>query len=168
VEGRVALEELLKRFPNWTVDLENAKLSSTSTVRGWDNLPAWVDAKAAARGKSQRTSAAPATEASTPAPAAPGAEVWEMTLQTPMGPQVMTGEFVRDGATFQGTMKNAEMGSQPVSGKIAGDTLTWQLSLSKPVSIKLTFDAKIDGNAMTGSVKLGMFGKAALTGKRLG
>jgi cytochrome P450 len=29
VEGRVALDELLKRFPTWTVDLENAKLSST-------------------------------------------------------------------------------------------------------------------------------------------
>jgi hypothetical protein len=26
VEGRVALDELLKRFPNWTVDLDNAKL----------------------------------------------------------------------------------------------------------------------------------------------
>ena len=26
VEGRVALQELLKRFPEWTVDLDNAKL----------------------------------------------------------------------------------------------------------------------------------------------
>ena len=42
VEGRVAVQELLKRFPTWTVDLDNAKLSSTSTVRGWDNLPAFT------------------------------------------------------------------------------------------------------------------------------
>ncbi len=42
VEGRVALEEVLKRFPNWTVDMDNAVLSSTTTVRGWDTLPALV------------------------------------------------------------------------------------------------------------------------------
>jgi cytochrome P450 len=40
LEGRVALEELLKRFPDWEVDLEHAKLASTSTVRGWETLPA--------------------------------------------------------------------------------------------------------------------------------
>jgi len=39
VEGRVALEELLKRFPEWDVDTAAGKLSSTSTVRGWETLP---------------------------------------------------------------------------------------------------------------------------------
>jgi cytochrome P450 len=42
LEGRVALEELLKRFPEWEVDMPNAVLSSTSTIRGWDTLPAFV------------------------------------------------------------------------------------------------------------------------------
>jgi cytochrome P450 len=42
VEGRVALEELLKRFPDWTVDIDNAQLSSSSTTRGWDTLPAFT------------------------------------------------------------------------------------------------------------------------------
>src|SRR5690606_1639996 len=36
LEGRVALEEILKRFPEWEVDREHAKLASTSTVRGWE------------------------------------------------------------------------------------------------------------------------------------
>ena len=39
LEGRVALEELLARFPEWDVDLDNARLSPTSTVRGWETLP---------------------------------------------------------------------------------------------------------------------------------
>jgi cytochrome P450 len=39
VEGRVALDEILRRFPEWDVDLEKARLSSTSTVRGWETLP---------------------------------------------------------------------------------------------------------------------------------
>ena len=42
LEGRVALEEILKRFPEWDLDLANAKLSPTSTVRGWETLPAVV------------------------------------------------------------------------------------------------------------------------------
>ena len=39
LEGRVALEELLARFPEWEVDRAGAKLSPTSTVRGWETLP---------------------------------------------------------------------------------------------------------------------------------
>jgi cytochrome P450 len=42
LEGRVALEEILKRFPEWEVDLPNAALSPTSTIRGWDTMPAFI------------------------------------------------------------------------------------------------------------------------------
>ncbi|GFG74545.1 cytochrome P450 [Mycobacterium botniense] len=40
LEGRIALEEILKRFPEWDVDMSNAKLSPTSTVRGWESMVA--------------------------------------------------------------------------------------------------------------------------------
>ena len=40
LEGRIALEEILKRFQEWHVDLDDAKLSPTSTVRGWETMPA--------------------------------------------------------------------------------------------------------------------------------
>jgi cytochrome P450 len=40
LEGRVALEETLKRFPDWEVDMTSAMLSPTSTVRGWESMPA--------------------------------------------------------------------------------------------------------------------------------
>ncbi|HVT65557.1 MAG TPA: cytochrome P450 [Mycobacteriales bacterium] len=39
LEGKVALEEILKRWPTWEVDWDGAKLGSTSTVRGWETLP---------------------------------------------------------------------------------------------------------------------------------
>ncbi|WP_405181199.1 cytochrome P450 [Nocardia sp. NBC_01377] len=42
LEGRVALEEILKRFPEWDVDMSGAKLSPTSTVRGWESMPAFT------------------------------------------------------------------------------------------------------------------------------
>jgi cytochrome P450 len=40
LEGRIALEEILKRFPEWVVDIDQCKLSPTSTVRGWETMPA--------------------------------------------------------------------------------------------------------------------------------
>jgi cytochrome P450 len=39
LEGRVALDELLDRFPEWDVDVDNMRLAPTSTVRGWERLP---------------------------------------------------------------------------------------------------------------------------------
>lgn len=39
LEGRVALDEVLDRFPEWDVDMTKAKLAPTSTVRGWESLP---------------------------------------------------------------------------------------------------------------------------------
>jgi cytochrome P450 len=39
LEARVALEEVLKRFPTWEVDAESAVRAQTSTVRGWERLP---------------------------------------------------------------------------------------------------------------------------------
>jgi cytochrome P450 len=42
LEGRVALDELLNRFPTWEVDMSRAKLAPTSTVRGWESLPAFL------------------------------------------------------------------------------------------------------------------------------
>lgn len=39
LEGRIALEELLKRFPEWEVDWDRAVQAHTSTVRGWEKLP---------------------------------------------------------------------------------------------------------------------------------
>jgi cytochrome P450 len=39
MEGRIAVEETLRRHPAWEVDHERAVRLHTSTVRGWVNLP---------------------------------------------------------------------------------------------------------------------------------
>ena len=39
LEGRVALDEVLNRFPEWEVDYGEARRARTSTVRGWETLP---------------------------------------------------------------------------------------------------------------------------------
>jgi len=42
LEGRIALEEVLARFPEWEVDWDHAVRAHTSTVRGWEQLPVHV------------------------------------------------------------------------------------------------------------------------------
>ncbi len=42
LEGRVALDEVLRRFPEWDVDWDNAVQAHTSTVRGWEKLPVFT------------------------------------------------------------------------------------------------------------------------------
>jgi cytochrome P450 len=39
LEGQVALDEILQRFPTWEVDWDHAVQARTSTVRGWEKLP---------------------------------------------------------------------------------------------------------------------------------
>ena len=41
LEGRIALDEVLDRFPEWEVDWDKARLDS-SVVRGWESLPVSV------------------------------------------------------------------------------------------------------------------------------
>jgi len=39
LEARVAFEEVLKRWPDWEVDYDNAQRAHTASVRGWARLP---------------------------------------------------------------------------------------------------------------------------------
>ncbi|MDT5010346.1 MAG: hypothetical protein QOH57_1963 [Mycobacterium sp.] len=39
MQARVALEEVLQRWPDWTVDYDNAAMAHTTSVRGWAKLP---------------------------------------------------------------------------------------------------------------------------------
>ena len=42
LEGRIALEEILKRFPDWEIDTANVRMASSPALRGWDSLPAFI------------------------------------------------------------------------------------------------------------------------------
>jgi cytochrome P450 len=45
LEGRVALDEVLNRWPDWEVDWDHVKQAHTPTVRGWERLPVTTAAK---------------------------------------------------------------------------------------------------------------------------
>jgi cytochrome P450 len=166
VEGRIALDELLNRFPEWDVDLANARLSSTSTVRGWETLPAFTPRASGKRGARTQTAVKSAPE-QVAQPAIPGAETWKITLNTPMGPQEFNAYIVRNGETFSGRI-DSPMGSEPIANGVAtGDTLKWTMAVKKPMPVKIVFDVEVKGDNMTGKAKLGVFGTSSLTGERV-
>ncbi|MGO8874009.1 MAG: cytochrome P450 [Acidimicrobiales bacterium] len=45
LEGRVALEEILRRWPAWEVDVDRGKMAHTASVRGWGYLPVRPDGR---------------------------------------------------------------------------------------------------------------------------
>ena len=45
LEGEVALEEILRRWPAWEVDLDQGKMAHTASVRGWGYLPVRPDGR---------------------------------------------------------------------------------------------------------------------------
>lgn len=91
---------------------------------------------------------------------------WKITLATPMGPQEMTATLNESGDKLTGRLESA-MGSEDVDGTVAGNKLAWTTKVSKPLPIDLTFDVTVEGDQLTGSVKLGMFGNAGLAGERI-
>ena len=90
---------------------------------------------------------------------------WKITMNTPMGARTMDVAIATGGDAFAGKI-DSEMGTQELTGKIDGDTLTWSTDITKPMPMKLEFSGAVEGDSMSGSVKLGMFGSAKFTGTR--
>ena len=90
---------------------------------------------------------------------------WKITINTPMGARTVNATIKTSGNTFTGST-SSDMGSQDITGAVDGDKLTWSFDITNPMPMKLEFDAKVEGDKMTGNVKLGMFGNAPLSGER--
>jgi len=92
---------------------------------------------------------------------------WDVSMATPMGDQKATITLKADGTTLAGRVDSA-MGSEDISnGSANGDNAKWEMSISKPMPMTLKFDVTADGDSLTGTVGLGMFGSAAVTGTRV-
>ncbi|WP_395670367.1 hypothetical protein [Phenylobacterium sp.] len=91
---------------------------------------------------------------------------WKISINTPMGPQEANANITTSGDTFTGEISSALLGSQTIQGQVAGDTLTWTSDITSPMPLTLEFEAKVEGDKMSGSVKLGPFGAGALNGVR--
>jgi carbon-monoxide dehydrogenase large subunit len=90
---------------------------------------------------------------------------WNMVLATPVGPQKIIGRFNTEGDVLKGVLES-DQGSQSFAGTIAGSRLKWEMKVTKPMPITLKYDLTVEGNTLSGKVKMGLFGSANLTGER--
>lgn len=91
---------------------------------------------------------------------------WKITINSPMGAQTVEASITTSGDSFTG-MTKSPAGEQAVTGKVNGDTLTWSTNITQPMPMTLEFEAKVSGDTMSGTVKLGAFGSAPLSGVRV-
>ena len=95
-------------------------------------------------------------------------EVWDCITRAPFGEQASVFTIVREGDRFSGS-NVAEVGELPViDGRIEGNRLIWKMPTTKPIAMTLVGKALISGDKMAGTVTMGAFGKAEMTGVRRG
>jgi aerobic carbon-monoxide dehydrogenase large subunit len=92
---------------------------------------------------------------------------WAMTIKAAMGAQEMTVTYVTDGTALSGVFESPEGSQSFEGGTVEGGKLKFDLKVEKPMKITLKYDLTVEGDSIGGTVKMGMFGKAKVTGHRL-
>jgi len=93
---------------------------------------------------------------------------WAIQFQAPQGPQEFTMYVQQQGPRLTGRLTN-EYGEFPLRGSIDDNTftITWTMP-DAGREVEITFNGKVEGDAMTGTAKLGNRGTGQLSGTRTG
>jgi hypothetical protein len=92
---------------------------------------------------------------------------WKLVVSTPMGAQESTLVIQSSGGTLTGTQSAGAGDGRPIDeGTVDGNDITWKASITKPMPMTLEFSGTVDGDTISGNVKLGMFGSASFSGSR--
>jgi hypothetical protein len=93
---------------------------------------------------------------------------WTITLHTPVGDQAFRLEAQVEGARLTGTVKSDTDTTEISNGKVDGNHASWDFSITKPIALTLNFTAERNGDTISGTAKLGMFGNGKFEGTRAG
>lgn len=91
---------------------------------------------------------------------------WDIVTNTPMGQQKGVLSLEINGAELTGTLSGEQGSIELADGKADGDNLSWSAQIQQPMPMKLDFSATVEGDSISGNVKLGMFGSADFSGTR--
>ncbi len=92
---------------------------------------------------------------------------WEITVNSPMGPQKSTLELKTDGGTLTGSGSGAQGSVSIQNGKVDGNNVSWSISVTSPFPMTLEFTGAVDGDKISGNVKAGSFGSFPFSGNRV-
>jgi hypothetical protein len=100
-----------------------------------------------------------------------GADVtgtWQFSVTTPAGTGTPTLKLAQQGEAVTGTY-NGQLGNAPVTGTMKGDALEISFTASGMMgAITVTYSGTVNGDDVSGKVKLGDLGEGTFTGKRTG
>ncbi len=91
---------------------------------------------------------------------------YDCVVKSPMGDQKSVLTVNVDGDTFSGTNAGAQGSLDVYDGKVDGNVLTWKMDMKVPMPMTLEATATVDGDAISGSIKAGMFGSMPMSGTR--
>ncbi|MDA0792117.1 MAG: hypothetical protein O2780_21995 [Proteobacteria bacterium] len=92
---------------------------------------------------------------------------YKCTINSPMGSRDVTLTLNADGDKLSGTMEGQDGTQQFEGGTVSGNDVTWVMELTRPMPMKLECSGAVDGDAISGKVKLGAFGEATFSGSRV-
>jgi hypothetical protein len=93
---------------------------------------------------------------------------WEIEFVAPQGPQTFTMYVLQEGPRLTGRL-TSDAGEFPLRGRINGAefTITWSMPEGNQL-LEITVTGKVDGDALSGTAKLGTRGSGPLRGTRTG
>jgi aldehyde dehydrogenase (NAD+) len=114
---------------------------------------------------------------STPAPQQEGTPVkepamsaidgtWDTVTKSPMGDQKGVFELKTEGNSLSGSSQTPMGPVEFKNGVVDGNNISWIIELKQPMPITLEGKATVNGDTLTGTVKMGAFGEFALAGTR--
>jgi hypothetical protein len=89
---------------------------------------------------------------------------WNITIKTPMGDQTGVLTLKQEGDALTGDMSGSSGSAAIENGKVEGEKLSWHSKVTSPMPLTLEFDGQIEGDAISGNVKLGAFGSSTFSG----
>ncbi len=85
---------------------------------------------------------------------------WNLAINTPMGERQASLSVKTEGASLKGSQSAEGRSTDIFDGSINGNELSWKVSITDPMDMTLEFTGTIQGDEMSGSVKLGPYGSA--------
>ena len=74
--------------------------------------------------------------------------------------------LVTEGNSLSGKMDGPQGTQEFEGGTVDGNDLAWKMEMTSPMPMTLEVSASVDGDAISGNIKLGAFGDASFSGTR--
>ena len=91
---------------------------------------------------------------------------WNLVVSTPMGERQATLSAKTDGGVLKGSQMAEGNSAQIFDGTVNGNAIAWKVSITDPMPMTLEFTGAVNGNELSGNVKLGNFGSSSFSGVR--